>query len=249
MNKLYAFGDSNIAGHELGHNISEKGIQDFFKKFKVSSLIEAKQKYSDDYYYSNIQPAWYKYCKNSIRPDLSFAATLAKKLNLEHVNYAEPGASNIGQSLKFIEIADIIDWDNDIVLFGVANQWRWNSNDGCKSYQVISKSEQKTMTKIGMGFDSYSITHASVLTYLKVYYPKIQFVKMDDDLAFYNELRIGKILPFDMSLFVNTDAFKKKYGLENMNPGMHPNQHAHNMFADYLLKLLTTHQKNVSIIK
>jgi hypothetical protein len=124
--RMIFFGCSFTSGHELmDHDFL--GISfDECNKLKEQHLLEKKSVGKFDTYIknvANIDNAQY----NDMSSKKSYGAKLANKLELEHVNYAEPGLSMEHSFLKLIHAfhSGEINPSTDLIFFGLTTPHRY----------------------------------------------------------------------------------------------------------------------------
>lgn len=123
--KLYSYGDSHAAGHELG-TAPDLGKAWLKENFRVDNRCELDQ----TTYNTKVRPAWDSFIKGrTCNPRLSYAGELAKLLDITLVNRAVPGSSNDWSAMRLLEDLPKIA-KNDIVLFSVCTPNRFMSGRG-----------------------------------------------------------------------------------------------------------------------
>lgn len=227
MTKLFAFGDSHIAGHELG--IDKKIIDDFYKKSGYSSAAKIKKlpiKKQTQVIYK-----WYAIMEqvcgaNSYHtPSLAYAGKLADAIGYELVCRAFPGNS-IHKQILLLHEENSIDWDNDIVMFGIPPRQRWlTNNEKDATPHNIGEKNAKILYNHGPGDKAEKLNFLGTLCYLRQKFPKIILVRQYDDIAF-EQFPINNI-------FVNNISLQNMAGM-NMNPAGHFVEEEHKKFASYL---------------
>jgi hypothetical protein len=246
MSKVYMFGCSHVAGHELG----KKSVD--YKKFMrargFTDTTEAQDSLSSKEYEDKIMIPWLKQIKNKQTPLCSWAGQIAQKLNKNFVNYAEIGSSFDYQSYKLLEIADDIDWDKDLVLFGIPVPNRYMTyNEGClKATQVshIYNSHPRLYNILLRSLPSdetLMLFHYSLVTYLKTKFPKVILCEMYPNKK--NIFHIDNIFYVQQSLHDFSLQFRDRF-----YPARHYKEHVHEKYAEYVLEKLTKDKTYSNIV-
>lgn len=207
--KLWAFGCSNTYGFSLGTALDSK---QFLKKHKIN----LKEKWTAEV--KKVQKSASIY---------SWPNQLAKQLDIEIENLAEPGSGLDKCILNLNKVSDSIDWQKDIVCIGVPKIYRYTGFDGknlvlsCNIFPGAPSTE------------SLDVYFDSMLLYIESKYPKVHLVKIYD-----NDMQsIG----IDASSSKHIDYINQK-GLASFDSGRYPcghfNEATHKKFADYLYTLI-----------
>jgi len=130
MPKLWSYGDSHAAGHELGNWWSESCGREWLRQHHgFVDRENAIRVIGQDRYRQVVKEEWYAHLDGSTgryHPAMSYAGELAQLLDYELVNYAKSGNSN---SHSMQQITDH-SWQwhrDDIVLFSVVTFHRYIS--------------------------------------------------------------------------------------------------------------------------
>ena len=237
MPKLYAFGDSNTAGHELG--LDKKFIDNFYKKSGYSSAEEIhklpiKKRTRVIYKWHGIIQQEYG-VSSYHTPSLAYVGRLADFIGYDLVCHAFPGDSIHKQILLLHEETNI-DWDNDIVVFGVPPRPRWlTNNEKDATMENVGEKIAKVLYHHGPGDKAERLNFIGTLCYLRQTFPKIILVRQYDDNA-YEEFPVSNIFVNDKSL--------ENIGERNIHPAGHFVEEVHEKFASYL-KLCIDETKEV----
>lgn len=121
--KLWSYGDSHAAGHELGTDYADDLGARWYQKLGYKDRNHARSigvfKYN-----KKVKSKWYKEINDLCTPELSYAGKLASLLSCEFVSRAEPGSSNSLNILKMYQ--DSKQWhSDDIILFSVVTPLRY----------------------------------------------------------------------------------------------------------------------------
>src|SRR6056300_1253380 len=99
--KLWSYGDSHAAGHELGtkytHDLGASWFaSEGWHSNDTSTTVRnvCRNRLGVEKYNKTIKQKWYKHINNKCTPSLSYAGILADRLGIELINRAEPGSSN-----------------------------------------------------------------------------------------------------------------------------------------------------------
>lgn len=227
---LWAFGDSYTLGHELGSNISHNDVRKWLlDQVGVSSVDAAITIIRGDQYHTKVVMPWYEHISSIATPELSYAGVIASKLSLEYINKAECGTGVDFSFHKIMEDGDNIDWDNDIVIFGVPPFNRWLSHDSVTNctYRRMVKSGATTAIP---HLDSLYAWNISLLHTLQTMFPKINIVNLGENLT---PNSLETIVKYKNRVTITDMVDEHVFG---RYPGFHPTEAVHEQFANYLIK-------------
>jgi hypothetical protein len=133
--KLWSFGCSWAAGSSLGTGITQDELKSWFLKETgydnyqdgihtklINSTINAIDQ-------ENIIIKWDSDYKGAKSAELSYAGRLANKLGLQLKSFAIPGTGNDRSYYNLQRCVNIIDWDNDLVLFDLSPEYRYMTDE------------------------------------------------------------------------------------------------------------------------
>jgi len=250
--KIYMFGCSHTAGHELGpKNTNPKA---FLRARGFDSVEQALLQLSFKEYDIQIAKPWYKQINNIITPLQSWAGQIAQKLNMPIVNFAMPGNSFDFQINLLMEQINNIDWNKDLVLFGTPISHRYTIKPGLSLVSVqlnhlyanAKKSQINLLSQVLPSDETMLLHHYGLVTYIKQRYPKVVLCEMCAP----GENVENKIFRIDDQFYVEESLadFAKKFD-DCFYPGKHYKEHIHTKYADYVLQKLTKDKKYSNIIK
>lgn len=247
---VYMFGDSHTAGHELG--LKSINADEYLKEKGFNTQKEAFLKLSDTDYNNLIQQPWLNKIGNFYTPLLSWAGQIASKLNKQFVNFAVSGSSIDEQTYKLLQNENKIDWEKDLVLFGVPTGGRYMVDKNNKlttaqltSLNAHSLSKQKLILKYIPSNESLLIYHYGCLTYIKHRFPKVIICEMRGYIENIPdiEVKVNDIFYVSNSLKQFSKSFEdRKY------PGKHYKEEIHRKYADYVLEKLTSDERYSKIV-
>jgi len=248
MYKVWAFGDSDTAGHELG---SKKiNFRNFLKARNFNTAYEAQKSLSDKQY-EDFVSQWLKQIDNIQTPELSYAGQVASLLGRNLISNAVTGASVDEQILRLSQTEDKIDWKNDLVIFGVPRPYRWMTHTGecVQASRVLRKSKtQKLWMEVGMSNIALNIYYASAHTYIKQRWPQVLLIRMHSVLID-PAINLKKMQDCFFSKVSLAEFANDNYGQDCTYPGGHFREFVHESYASLLLDMLTKDKKYSKIIK
>ena len=229
MNKLWAFGDSHIAGSGLA-NYTHDTVQNWLiKKTGFSSYYEYDRHTGFNEKKTEVLlRTWNKKCKNKNYPENSYAGRIASYLNYSLNSRANPG-TGIDYSFKEIrKHENKIDWNNDIVLLNLPPVYRYiSTNNGAIQYSLMSKMQYQTAPSLKTMEDIY----VAMYFYIREHYPKIKIIHITDLSLFNDDLQ--KICTGDNTVYV--DNHKNQFDNPNTPCGHWINE-LHDIFAKELIE-------------
>lgn len=248
--KVYMFGDSHTAGHELGpKRIDYKA---FMKARGYNSVQEAWEQLSNEDYMNKIGREWFEKINNLCTPLESWAGKIAQKLDMSFINFAYPGASFDYQLNLLIE-QEKIDWNKDLVLFGAPMSDRYMIKPGLslQSMQIrhmlanVRKHQMKLLSQVLPSDETMLLLYYGLVSYIKIKYPKVILCEMRAP----TENVDNKIFRIEDQFYVDKslDSFAEKFA-DRFYPGKHYREHIHEKYADYVIEKLTN-DENYSNIK
>lgn len=248
--KVYIFGCSHSAGHELGHKRNYKA---FMEARGFDSVEQAINKLSFSEYDRKISRPWYKRINNICTPSKSWAGQIAQKLDMQIVNFAVPGSAFDFQITLLMEQIDNIDWNKDLVLFGTPVSHRYSVKPGVSLqsvqlnylYNGIPPINIRSLAQILPSDETMLLHHYGLLTYLKQRYPKVVICEMTAP----HENVENKIFRIEDQFYVEESLGDFSNRFEDcLYPGKHYQEHIHEKYAEYVLEKLTNDEKYSTIV-
>jgi hypothetical protein len=230
--KLWTFGDSHTAGHELGTGLSVSDINCWVRSIsKFDSHHEAQRVLSNDDYISNIMIPWHHYTNQKYSPELSYAGLLASENNLQLVNCAVLNASMDQIFRIFNSTVDKINFDEDEVLLAPTFYGRWTTQEDMQfNVHFLNESNILSYMQLAPCDSTQVLYYYSMIFYMQTTYPKIKIVKIYDDQPDYEIYKSIKFVN-DVSMF---SYFRDTIHIETQYPAFHFNEAAHEYFATYV---------------
>ena len=249
--KVYIFGCSHAAGHELGPKRLD--YKAFMKARGFDSVEQAISKLSFAEYDKEIARPWYKRINNMCTPLKSWAGQIAQKLDIPIVNFAFPGSAFDFQVNLLMEQIDNIDWSKDLVLFGTPISHRYSIKPGLtlESIQInhllanVKFHQTKFLSQILPSDETMLLHHYGLVTYVKQKYPKVVLCEMcaPGENVKNKSFRIEDQFYVEESLAVFAKKFEDRF-----YPGKHYREHIHEKYAEYVLEKLTKDETYSSIV-
>ena len=228
MCKLWAFGDSHIAGSGLA-NYNHDQIIDWIKKYtgyptyhKYNESTNFNEKLTEE-----LLTKWNKKCKRTY-PENSYAGRIAKKLNYKLVCKAKAG-SGIDFSFKEInENKKEINWKKDIVFLNLPPVYRYYSNNNkCIQYALIDKKTYLRSPSLKTIEDMYLCMYH----YIRKEYPLVKIIQITKESLFNDNLQ--NICESDNSIYIDD----QKHLFDNpYTPCGHWINELHETFSNSLIK-------------
>ena len=255
--KVYLFGCSHTAGHELG----PKKVDDkkFLKARGWQFASDAQRKLSPSQFEKQIVLPWYKQINNVITPQWSWAGRIADKINKSIIVYAAPGQSLVEQVYHLLQVENKINWDKDLVCFGVPPDGRImvNRRGRFESIQINNllpfsdkKSQQQVLDTIPSE-ESMLLYHYGLISYIKKRWPYVILIETTNP----NEIIDSKIVKLNNLFYVEkglkefATMFIDKHSDEDIKyPGGHFKEHIHDKYSNYVLEKLTKDENYSKII-
>ena len=230
--KLYSYGDSHAAGHELG------SASDLGKAWlKEHYGVEHRDHLDPTVYHKIVRPAWIKYIKdNKCNPTLSYAGQLAKMIDAELVDRAIPGSSNDWSAMRLLEDLSRITAD-DIVLFSICTPARFLSGKGEDEVRTQIHWQpmkvQRILYEYGPHDNSFNIWNQGLIHLISNITHDPIIIKTNDDSI---EVK-GQDTTYNL-LFTETSftqfAFNKAGHDDIRYPAGHIHEDYHKLYAEYL---------------
>jgi hypothetical protein len=230
--KLWSYGDSHAAGHELGV-LENLGKDWLHKTFNVESRDQYIKTYGQKAYKTILYPLISSTVYNDgkhMNPSLSYAGQLANKLGCDLISRAIPGGSNDLSVSKFFD--DLVRIQNDdVVLFSLTSVHRFFSENGDTS----KLSEHEYMIEHGPSEETWRLW-AQGLIALVNNHPynrgRIIFVNTANHILDVNSISITEKMNNVVSLpFIE---FTNDYGSNTRYPLGHIAEHIHSDYADFI---------------
>lgn len=236
MNKLWAFGDSMTAGHELGTGYTQEYIEAWLEATAGTPHIDiARQTLGGEQYHLRVSRPWYKHIKESCAPDLAWAGIIARRLGYQLEPHAVPGAGLDWCLDRLERHYKDIDWDNDLVVIGVPPLKRWKMiNNGNASWNRVRVRDPKLLIR----HKSLINFNISLLYTIKSLFPKTVIVDMGLNNSLKDFHETSPLINLDIIPIINDialDVFADNE-INSRYPGHHPKEFVHEQFVDYLLE-------------
>lgn len=190
--KLWSYGDSHAAGHELG-SVDDLGASWIKKTYGYNDRDELRHKKGLDFYHTYVRQKWSSYIENKCStlvygtpcsPELSYAGEFSKLIGAELINCAVPGSSNDFSMLRLFRDLDKID-KNDIVMFSLVTPMRFLSGAGEEhvrtQIQWQPKKIQKVLYNYGPGDISFNLLAQGLIHTIKSLFPNAIILKTNND--------------------------------------------------------------------
>jgi hypothetical protein len=226
--KLYSYGDSHAAGHELG-TAPDLGKAWLKENFGTSSRYDIDEKT----YNTKVRPAWEKFIRGrTCNPQLSYSGQLAKILDIELVDRAIPGSSNDWSAMRLLEDLPNIKAD-DLVLFSVCTPERFLSGQGTDvtrtQIQWQPEKIQRVLYQYGPSDKSFNLWTQAIVHMIKNI-SNCLVIKTTD-----NSLDVNGHDTTDIKLESFTQFALRTAGHEDIRyPVGHIHEDYHKMYAEYL---------------
>lgn len=233
--KLWSYGDSHAAGHELGtehaHDLAKSWL---LKEFGYGDRNQAKDELGLEKYNVKIKKKWYKHINNQCIPELSYAGLLANKLGYKLVSQALPGSSNSLSMLKMYQ--DIDKWDkDDIILFSVVTPLRFIPANDIKelNHQVhwLSDKDAEVMWRVGPHDVCFKLQTHGYIKLAKSLHKNVFTLKTVGEDTSVEGRDCDINLPISFTDYLDENGFNTYL---NRYPGGHLHETCHELFADYI---------------
>jgi len=242
--KLWSFGCSWPAGSSLGTGITDDELKNWFLNETGydnyedgihTKIINNTISVIDQ---ENIIIKWDNDYKGAKSAELSYAGRLANKLGLKLKSFAIPGVGNDRSYYNLLRCVDIIDWDNDLVLFDLSPEYRYMTDVHNKKtdLQVVLLEDMSVAGVIP------SNTTLEILT-SGIFSLKNSMFNSNKDypLVHFVDTNFGKTnLDLYSIHFAHTQLMKnigkQMYGKYWRYPSGHAIESVHDAFADHLLE-------------
>lgn len=247
--KLWSYGDSHAAGHELG-SVDDLGAAWIKQTYGYNSRDELRRKKGLDFYHTYVRQKWSSYIENKCStlvngtpcsPELSYAGEFSKLVGAELINRAVPGSSNDFSMLRLIRDVDKIG-KNDIVMFSLVTPMRFLSGAGEEHVRTQihwqPKKVQKVLYHYGPGDNSFNLWTQAVAHMIKGLFPNVIILKTNNDNISVEDIDTTKNLLFtekDFTQFAfNNSSRQIRYVLG------HIDEKYHKLYAEHLYKIWKT---------
>lgn len=186
--KLWSYGDSHAAGHELGSD-ADLGASWLLENYGSANRQDIVKKLGQQKYNDTVKKRWHEHIKHKTSgdvfgtpcsPELSYAGQLAKLLGYEYINNAVPGSSNDYSVLRFIRDLPNIG-KKDLVVFSAVTPTRFlHSKDEIYTrtqIQWLPEKVQKTFFDYGPNDKSFSLWSQGLIHLVKNSHKKTLFLR------------------------------------------------------------------------
>ena len=232
--KLYSYGDSHAAGHELGSdpNLGKAWLKE---NFGFEDRQKAKKQRGEEYF-SKVKNKWLAHIKNHCNAELSYAGQYANLIGAELVNRAVPGSSNDWSAIRLLEDLENITSD-DIVMFSLCTHERFLSGQG----EDVTRTQvqwqplkvQRILYKYGPSGKSFALWTQAIVHMVKNIANTIIIKTTDVDISV-NGVETINVTAQPFSQFAMYTA-----GHDDIRyPAGHIHEHYHKLYAEYLKDLI-----------
>lgn len=242
--KLWSFGCSWPAGSSLGTGITDDELKNWFLNETgydnyedgihtkiINNTISAIDQ-------ENIIIKWDNDYKGAMSAELSYAGRLASKLGLQLKSFAIPGVGNDRSYYNLQRCANIIDWDNDLVLFDLSPEYRYMTDEHNKKTDLqVALLEDMSVAGVIPSNTTLEILTSGIFSLINCKfnsnnkdYPLVHFVNTnfgDHNLDLHN-------IHFAHRRFINKIG-KEMHGKYWRYPSGHAIESVHDAFADHIL--------------
>ena len=248
--KIWSYGDSHAAGHELG----TKYAHDL-----GASWFASEGWYSDDpnttvrhvcrnrlgveKYGKIIKQKWYKHIRNQCTPSLSYAGVLAERLGAELVNRAIPGSSNSHSILQMYQDVEQYQPD-DIVLFSVVTPFRYiPANDiDATNHQIhwLPEYQAEVLWDVGPHDVCFRLQTHGYIPLARSLHPRCYtFKTVNDDMTVLGK-DVDVNIPLSFYQLSEQHVNEPENGIESYRyPGGHLHEDLHVAYGEYLANELS----------
>lgn len=245
--RLWSYGDSHAAGHELGA-VTDLGRSWIREHSGFESRTMARDLLGTTAYQELVRECWYDYLfeimpnanPDACTPELSFAGQYAKLCNAELINRAMPGSSNDYIVRRMLQ--DMDKWlDDDIVVVCHVDETRYMPHHDLdalnyKTYNLPTKI-QRVMLDNGPSDMSYLLWNQGLVALMKCMRPDAIIVYSTGSSLAVEGVDITERLRTVPLSF--TDFVKSKWDAEEMRyPGGHFDEICHQEYAEYINKTI-----------
>jgi hypothetical protein len=240
--KLWSYGDSHAAGHELGY-VTDRGLKWLKENYDYNSRLEAKT-HLKNRYTDVVRNHWYNYLTENFPPrkirncdpSLSYAGKIANHYNAELVNRAVPGASN--DMIAYRMLDDMQKWNHeDLILSSVVTPYRFMpEHDMSKTnYQLhwLDIKKQRNFLEIGPSYTSFKLWNQGLLHLIKSLHSNVKMIATVELDIEVNNVNTSTDL---FSLNLSMSQFAANNFSEDMRYlGGHFDEKVHEAFAEYII--------------
>lgn len=247
---VWSFGDSNTSGFELGHGLSNHEIREWLIERGITNpnLVE-QHKHNNNHvnWVRDITRPWLKLIQYSEDPEKSWAGLVARRLKAKHRSLARRGIGLDEAVFHFILHEREINWDEDLVLFGVPVSHRYQTKvphsnfDTPQSSIGFQTASQMAVSKqvqyLIPSARCLSIFEAGTLYALKKRFPKLQVCHIMSNRQ--KHIDYGSTFNVDYLTEQSLEHFSRYYPEDGGRlPGLHFTEHVHSDFADHVVEML-----------
>ena len=244
VRKLWSFGCSWAAGTSLGTGTTSDELKnwyltetgyDNYEDGIHNKLINNTITVIDQ---ENILRKWYIDTNGTKSAELSYAGRVANKLGLTLKSLAIPGTGNDRAYYNLQRCANIIDWDNDLVLFDMCPEYRYMIDERNKKTDLqVALLEDMSVANVIPSNTTLEILSSGIFSLInskfnsdKVY-PLVHFVNTN---CGKNNLDLTNI-HFTHTRFIN-DIGIEMHSKYWQYPSGHAVESVHDAFADHILE-------------
>lgn len=250
MSKVWSYGDSHAAGHELGNWWSSSVGRDWIQnEYGLPNRERLQRSLGPDKYRNVVKEIWYEHLEDTTgrcRPEFSYAGELARLMLYDLVDRAAPGNSN-SQSIDAM-YQDYLQWKrDDIVLFSVVTSRRFMpaSDRYKRNHQAhwLEPDDADTMMQHGPHDIDYKLQTQAYIKLAESMHPNmITLQTTDEDLSHHN---IGPLFTirdnFTTWIYENWDEHFRHLGggpEDGRYPGGHFHEDCHALYAKHIYETL-----------
>lgn len=236
MNKVWSYGDSHAAGHELGNQWSDSLGTDWLNyNFGVANRDQAIKEMGADRYRKIVKEKWYKQLDDTTgrcRPELSYAGEFANLVGYTLVNRANPGNSN-SHSVKQM-LHDMPIWKNDdIILFSVCTFRRYisASEPEKRNHQIhwLDPNAADIMLQHGPHDDCFKMQTLAYISLIKSMHTNVIVLQTVSE-----DISVGSVRP----TFTVQDSFTDFSNNNSIGDFRYPGGHIHESLHKQYSKLI-----------
>jgi len=243
--KLWSYGDSHAAGHELGtkyaHDLgaswfASEGWHSDDPGTTVRNVC--RNRLGVEKYNKIIKQKWYKHIDRQCMPELSYSGILAKRLGAELINRAEPGSSNSLSIYKMYQ--DYNQYQpEDIVLFSVVTPLRYIPANDIKAtnHQIhwLPARQAEVLWDVGPHEVCFRLQTHGYIQLAKSLHSRCYTLKtINEDMAVL-EKDIELDIPLSFYQLAEQHVNDPENGIDPYRyPGGHLHESLHQAYAEYL---------------
>lgn len=248
--KIWSYGDSHAAGHELGTEYSDDlgerwyNSQGWYSDDPSTTVRNVcRNRLGIDKYNKTIKQKWYKHIKSQCMPELSYAGILADRLGADLISRAEPGSSNSLSIYKMYQDCSKYQ-PEDIVLFSVVTPLRFiPANDiTATNHQIhwLPEHQAEVLWDVGPHEVCFRLQTHGYIQLAKSLHPRCYTLKTVNDDMSVLEKDIKLDIPLSFYQLVEQHVNDPENGIDPYRyPGGHLHEDLHVVYGEYLTNELS----------